>query len=61
MIVDLTEEEIRILRALLIGREPKPESLSQFTRERLVLKLHAALEEALGNDTSEHSSTVQIQ
>ena len=61
MIVDLTEEEIRILRAVLIGKGPKAEILSQITRERIVLKLHAALEESLGNDASEHSSTSQVQ
>ena len=59
MIVNLTDEEIRILRSLLIGREVS--TIPQTTRQRIVLKLHAALEEILlGEEASKDNRPVSI-
>ncbi|HEY9127292.1 MAG TPA: hypothetical protein VIM62_09215 [Acidobacteriaceae bacterium] len=44
MLVELSLEEIKILRSVLLGRTGLPDALSEDVRQRLVLKLHAALE-----------------
>jgi hypothetical protein len=59
MIVNLTDEEIRILRSLLIGRELH--TIPVIARQRIVLKLHAALEEMRAEEASKDSRTVSIQ
>ena len=61
MPVDLNIDEIRILRALLIGDQQNVKGLSQATRERIVLKLHTALESANEEAISAHCSTDRVQ
>jgi hypothetical protein len=56
MLVDLNSDEIRILRALLICDQQNVKRLPQVMRERIVLKLHAALERVIDECISEHSS-----
>jgi hypothetical protein len=61
MIVDLTDDEIRIVRALLIGDQLSVREISQTTRERIVLKLHFALEQANSEDILEPVSIGRVQ
>jgi hypothetical protein len=61
MLVDLNCDEIRILRALLIGDQQSAKGLSQAMRERIVLRLHAALELANEESIFEHLSNDRAQ
>jgi hypothetical protein len=60
MTVHLTEEEIIILRGLVLGHQ-KPLELMQCTRERIVLKLHEALEEMREEEILRNSRSIVIQ
>ena len=53
MYIDFTHDEIVALRSCLIGDRVSTAALSQDTRERLVLKLHFALEQTTGDEVSE--------
>ena len=61
MIVDLTDEEIRVLRALLIYDSRSIEDLSEIMRQRIVLKLHAALEQILAGEAVGQDSVTRVQ
>jgi len=57
--VSLTEQEVKILRALLMANQQMIEPLPQTIRERIVLKLHAALED--DDYAPLHNSKVLVQ